>query len=152
VCGAGDGWVRGYLDSANYLVNLDDKKIEGPFGQKISRKSRNSCEVNGWSCECMGTVDSRPKCSHSWNQIKTLKECLFCHIHCADLWPRLVSIVTASCAVSYRESWYPRGSPRPPEVSSTVSKKNIPPMGGIFIHILHIHTCIHMCIHTNILV
>jgi len=37
----------------DYLVNRDDQKNEGPFGEKIVRKSRNSCRVNGRSCGCL---------------------------------------------------------------------------------------------------
>jgi len=40
------------------------------------------------------------------NQIQTLKECLSCHMYCAQLWPRVAAIVTVSCAVSNRESQY----------------------------------------------
>jgi len=65
------------------------------------------CWVYGWSCGCIGTVDSGPKCAHSWNQTQTLKDCLFCHNYCAQLWLRMVAIVTASCAVSNRVYQYP---------------------------------------------
>ena len=40
--------------------------------------------------------------------IQTLKECLFCHIYCAQLCAHMRAIVTVSCAVSNRESRYPR--------------------------------------------
>jgi len=43
----------------DYLVNCNDQKNEGPFGEKNSRKSRNSCRLNGQGCACIGTVDSR---------------------------------------------------------------------------------------------
>ena len=49
------------------------KKMRGHLGKKVARKSRNSCRVNSRSCGCIGTVDSGPKCAHSWNQIHTLK-------------------------------------------------------------------------------
>jgi len=42
------------------------------------------------------------------NQTQTLKEYFFCHIYCAYLCSRVFAIVIASCAVSNRESWYPR--------------------------------------------
>jgi len=77
--------------------------MRGRWGKKIARKSRNSCRVNSRSCGCIGTVDSGPKCAHSWNQIQMLKQYLFCHIYCAHLWTRVAAIVTASCAVSNRE-------------------------------------------------
>jgi len=86
-------------------------KIEGPSGEKIAQKSRNSCRIYGRSCGCIGTVDSRPKCAHSYNQIQTLKECPCCHIYCAQLCAHLRAIVIASCAVSNRESQYPHPSP-----------------------------------------
>jgi len=44
---------------SDYLVNREYKKNEGPFGEKTALKSRSSCRVNGRSCGCMGTVDSR---------------------------------------------------------------------------------------------
>jgi len=94
----------------DYLVNRDGQKNEGPFGEKIARKSRNSCRVNGRGCGCTGTVDSRRNCAQSENQIQTLNECLRCHIYCAHYWPRLAAIgrdwprlaaiATAPCAVS----------------------------------------------------
>ena len=43
----------------DYLVNHDDKKMRGHSGKKIAQKSRNSCQVNGRSCGCIGTIDSR---------------------------------------------------------------------------------------------
>jgi len=84
------------------------KKMRGHLGKKIAQKSRNSCRVNGRGCACIGTVDSRRNFTQSYNQIQTLKECLCCHIYCAHHWPRLAAIVTASCAVSNRESRYPQ--------------------------------------------
>ena len=53
------------------------KKMRGHSGQTIARKSRNSFSVNSQSCGCIGTVDSGPKCAHSWNQIQTLKYFFF---------------------------------------------------------------------------
>ena len=43
----------------DYLVHRDDQKNEGPFGEKIAQKSRNSCTIKGRGCGCIGTVDSR---------------------------------------------------------------------------------------------
>jgi len=40
--------------------------------------------------------------------IQTIKEC--CHIYCAHHWPRLAAIGIAPCAVSNRQSRYPRTS------------------------------------------
>ena len=47
--------------------------------------------------------------TQSWNQIQTLKECRCCHIYCAQLCAHSRAIATASCAVSKRQSRYPRG-------------------------------------------
>ena len=33
----------------DYLVNNNDQKNEGSFGEKIAQKLRNSCQVNGRS-------------------------------------------------------------------------------------------------------
>jgi len=63
--------------------------MRGHSGKKIARKSRHSCIVNSRSCGCIGTVDSDPKCAHSWNQIQTLEYYLFCHIYCVHLWTRV---------------------------------------------------------------
>jgi len=100
-------WDEGTGTRPDYLVNRADKKIEGPFGKKLARKSRNSCRVNCRGCGCMRTVDSGPKCAQSWNQIQTLKECLCCHNYCAQFEPRWAILVLASRAVSNSESRYP---------------------------------------------
>jgi len=44
----------GYGTQQDYLVNRADKKIEGPSGQKIARKSRNG-RVGGVGAEGMVT-------------------------------------------------------------------------------------------------
>jgi len=44
----------------------------------------------------MRTVDSGPKWAQSWNQIQTLKDCLCCHIYCAQLGAHVGKIVGAS--------------------------------------------------------
>ena len=93
----------------DYLVNHDEKK-KGPFGGKIAQKSRNSCRLNGRSCGCIGTLDSRRNFAQSWNQIQRLKKYLCCYIYCAQLCTHLRAIVTASCAVSDWESRYPPGT------------------------------------------
>jgi len=49
----------------DYLVNRDDKKNEGRFGDIIAQKSSNSCKVNGRSYGYIGTVDSRRNFSQS---------------------------------------------------------------------------------------
>jgi len=59
--------VEGTRTWPDYLLNCDDKKIRGHSGKKVERKSRNICIVNSESCGCIGTVDSGPKCTHSWN-------------------------------------------------------------------------------------
>jgi len=91
----------------DYLVNRGPKKLRVHSGEKVAQKSRNSCTVNGRGCGCIGTVDSRRNFAQSYNQIQTLKECFFCHNCGAQLWMRVAAIVTASCAVSNRESRYP---------------------------------------------
>ena len=82
----------------DYLVNRDDQKNKGHSGKKIAEKSRNNCRVNGRGCGCTWTVDSRRDVAQFYNQIQTLKECLFCHIYCAQLCAHLRAIVTFSCA------------------------------------------------------
>jgi len=49
----------------DYLVNHDETKMEGPFGGKIAQKSRNSYVVNGRSCGCIGTINSRHNLAQS---------------------------------------------------------------------------------------
>jgi len=49
------GRRRGYRDLEDYLVNCDDQKNEGPFGEFFFTKSRNSHNLNGRSCGCIGT-------------------------------------------------------------------------------------------------
>ena len=101
-------WGRGYRDSARLLGESCIKKLRSHLGKKIAEKSRNSCQVNGRGCGSIGTVDSVSKCSKSYNEIQTLKECLFCHICCSQLCAHLRAIVTGSRTVSNRESLYPR--------------------------------------------
>jgi len=81
-------------------------KSRGHSGKQIARKSRNSCRLNGRSCGCIGTVDPGPKCAHSWDQIQTLKESLFCHTYSAYLCSPVFGTVIVSRAVSNRESRY----------------------------------------------
>ena len=64
--------------------------------------------MNGRDCGCIGTVDSRCNFAQSHNETKTLKQCFSCHIHCAHLCIHVVAIVIASCAISLRNSQYPR--------------------------------------------
>jgi len=100
--------VEGTGTRPDYLVNRVSKKLRSHLGKKIAEKSRNSCQVNGRGCGSIGTVDSVSKCSKSYNEIQTLKECLFCHICCSQLCAHLRAIVTGSRTVSNRESLYPR--------------------------------------------
>ena len=79
------------------LVNRVPKKLRGHPGKKNSQKSRNRCDVNGRGCGCP-----------ILELIQTLKECLLCHHYCAQLCAHMRTIVTASGAVSNRESQYPR--------------------------------------------
>jgi len=50
---------------------------------------------------------------------------LFCHKHCAHLWTRVAAIVTASCAVSYRQFRYP-----PPHQSNSRCGRGCPGPAG----------------------
>ena len=47
---------RGYRDSARLLGECADKKIEGLFGGKIARKSRNSRRARGGEVGAKGMV------------------------------------------------------------------------------------------------
>jgi len=60
-----------------------------------------------WECGSTWIDDSGLKWAQSWNQIQMLKECPYCHIYCAYRCTPLYRTVTASCAVSNRESLYP---------------------------------------------
>ena len=44
-------------DSADYLISRHAQNNEGPFWEKIARKSRNNRLRNIRSCGCIGTVD-----------------------------------------------------------------------------------------------
>jgi len=52
-------------NSARLLGNSWTKKNEGPFGEKIAQKSRNSCRVNGRSCGCTRTADTEHNLAQS---------------------------------------------------------------------------------------
>jgi len=113
VCPNVAGVGGGYQDSARLLGESWRKKISGHSGKRIAQKSRKI----GRSCGFTRTADTERNFAQSQNQIQTLKECLFCHIYCAQLCTRVFFfppngpsfwIVTASCAVSNLESQYPR--------------------------------------------
>ena len=84
------------------------KKMRGHSGEKIAQKSRNSWRVSGGGVGTGGMVINCKNWRKSWNQIQTLKDCLCCHIYCAQLGTPGNAIVVASCVVSNRESWYLR--------------------------------------------
>ena len=86
----------------DYSLNRADKKIEEPFGGKFCTEIDKYSLSEWWGCGSTRTVDSSIKWAQSWNQIQTLKACLFCHNHCAHLRTHMHSTVTASCAVSNR--------------------------------------------------
>jgi len=60
---------REYRESADYVVNRADKKIEGPLGKKITRKSRIFCQVSSGGVGAEGLVTKGVNCCMSWNQI-----------------------------------------------------------------------------------
>jgi len=86
------------------------KKMRDHAGENNFTEVEKYLSTERWRCGITRTVDSKPKCAQSWNSIQTLKECLCCHIYCTQLRAHLGKIVGASCAVSNRESRYPRGS------------------------------------------
>ena len=92
----------------DYLANCADKKSEGPLREKNCTKSRNSRSVSGGSVGAEGMVTNLPNCASTSNQIQTLKDCLCCHSYWAHLGTPWQRTITASRAVSDRESWYPR--------------------------------------------
>jgi len=80
------------------------KKLKGHSRKKFAQKSRNNWCVNGRGCGCIGTVDSGPQCAQSWDQTQTIKNNISCHIYCVYRCTHLDRTVTASRAVSNRES------------------------------------------------
>jgi len=76
-------------------------------GQKNFTKIEKSFFSKRRGCGSTRTFDSRLKWAHSWNQIKTLKECLCCHIYCAHCCLLMFETVIAYRTVSNRESRYP---------------------------------------------
>ena len=85
-------WAQSGLGQITWSIVLA-KKLMGYSGKKIAQKPRNSCKVNGRGCGFIGTVDLRRTFVQSCNQIQTLKECLSCHIYCAQLRPRLPQLL-----------------------------------------------------------
>jgi len=93
--------MEGTRTRPDYLVNRADQQNWGAIQDKNLHKNREIAVV--WGVR----VDSWRKWAHSWDQIQTLKVCLFCHMYCAHRCIRLYRTVTASCAVSNREFRYP---------------------------------------------
>jgi len=67
-------------------VNRAGKKIEGPLGKKNAQEQNNRRRVSGRGvgAEGMVTKSTNWHKPESWNQIQTLKDCLYCHIYCAQ--------------------------------------------------------------------
>ena len=78
--------------------------MRGHLGIKL----HGNREIAGDWAVGIGTVDSGFKWAQSWNQIKTLKDCHYCHCYCAQLGTPWDAVVVACRAISNRESWYPR--------------------------------------------
>jgi len=90
----------GYRESARLLGESWWRKIEGPFGEKIAQKSRNSWNVNGRGCRCIRTVDLGPISAQFWNQMQTLKHVFCCHKYCVHVCTHVYRTVIASRVVS----------------------------------------------------
>ena len=92
-------------------INRADQKLRGHSGKKLHRNQ----EI---------VVNEQPELwvnRDSWLRVQmcpflepntNAQIVFFCHIYCAYLWTHVDAIVTASCAVSNRESRYPRRVPR----------------------------------------
>jgi hypothetical protein len=68
-------------------------------GHWIAPKSRNSCRASGAEVGAEGIVTKGTNQRKSQNQIQTLKECLCCHIYCAQFGLPWATIVGICCAV-----------------------------------------------------
>ena len=90
----------GYTDMARLLGESCVQKMRGHLGKKIVPKSRNKLSSERLGCGSIRTVDSRRKFAQFWNQIQTLKECLCCHIYCAQLRAHLADAVGGKSAES----------------------------------------------------
>ena len=67
----------------DYLAIRVDQKNEGPLFWTKRQKNRDvRHEMSSGGSGSTRTVDAERKCAPSWNQIQTLKACLFCHIYC----------------------------------------------------------------------
>jgi len=91
----------------DYLVNRDDQKSEGPFGEKNARKSRNCYRLKGRDCGCIRDTSLKAQFDAILEPNKNAQRMsLLSHL----LRPFLaaVTIVKFSCALSNRESRYPR--------------------------------------------
>ena len=93
-------------------------------GQKNKRKTRKKLYSERWGRGRRGHGDKGRKLAQSWNQIQTLKDCLCCHIYCAQLGPPWARIVGACRAVSNRESPYPPTKPLRTNLKSISSPKS----------------------------
>ena len=107
---------RGYRDSVKLLRELCWPTKWGATRVKIldnkAGKSRISHRVSSGGSGSTRTVDAGHKYAPSWNQIQTLKDCLCCYCYCVHHDTHLYRTVTASRAVSNRESRCPPCSSR----------------------------------------
>jgi len=100
-----DNQDRVLRHSARLLGESCWPKNEGQLEKKIAQELRNSHKLS--SSGEQGQVTQGINWRKSWNQMQTLKDCLCCHICCAQLETSWDAIVGASRAVSNRESRYP---------------------------------------------
>jgi len=90
------------------LAGWRDGTWAGTRLMNLLTKNQEITGFEGWGSGCTGAVDSGLRCSQSWKQVQTLKDCVCCPIQCVHSKRPWHVIVTAFCMVSDRQSRYPR--------------------------------------------
>jgi len=103
-----NGSVEGTGTRPECLLDRADKKIGSQGLDEKDIQIEKLLQVEQWGCGCMGNSDKGRKLARSRNQIRTLQDCLCCHIYCAQIDTPWHQMVGASLAVLDRESQYPR--------------------------------------------
>jgi len=87
------------------------KKMSGHSGKKISRKSRNSCRLNGRGCGCTGTVTQGAIMRNPTTKYKRSNSIFFvtfsaliCARMCTQLWRPLAQFQQGVPVRGYRDS------------------------------------------------
>jgi len=105
----GSAYDEGTGTRLDYLVNRADKKIEGPLGKKIARKSRNSRRVRGGGMPVgtEGMVTKGTNWRGTGTKYKRSKDAFAVTSIALSLGHLGARLLKLTAQQSNRESWYP---------------------------------------------